>query len=1076
MATREKIRKRYYYNRNSSNRQIICFSTVILLFFMLAVAPATACATMTVPETTITDLFSPAPDDNVNIQLDTGSTITPESLENLQNAFADTTHSFSYNSATGVYSCYNDAQMTRLITTDKGVRISAPGGDIEYRLTGIGREDRMHSSAEGVVIAEGRLLEISRPGYTEWYSNNDDAIMQGMDIAKRPGGDGNLLVDFALSGSLSPSMDNQVLILSDDAGPVLKYDNLRAWDSTGRRLDAVMKLSGDVLRWEVDDSYAVYPVTIDPAWTQTDVKYGQDNIDYFGWGVAISGDYAIVGTGDNDSVGGDAGVAIFYKTTDGGVTWAKKQVKYGAAANDHFGRSVSISGNNAVVGSILNGVGGPGAAYFYKTSDSGESWTEKQKIPGAAAGDQFGYSVSISGNYAVVGTILEDTGGADAGAAYFYKTADGGTTWTAADDNPKTGAAAGDHFGNSVAISGDYAVVGAPSTANGAAYFYRTTDSGATWAAADDNPKTGAAANDNFGNFVMISGDYAVVGAPDNDDGGAGAGAAYFYTTADGSSWTQKQAKYPVGAGENFGCSVAVSGAYAIVGAQSNDTPAADAGAAYFYKTTDSGATWIKTQAECGVDGNYRFGYSVAVNSSGYALIGAIHAKNPSAVLAGAAYFYVTPPAVTGITPDSYVTDSNIFITNLAGNGFDATATAKLTKTGQTDIDATNLSVESSTKITCDFDLTNAAAGLWNVAVTTSAGTGTGTDLFKVNASPTVTAITPAAKTTGTKVFITNLAGTGFLAGATVKLIKAGQTDIDATNLTVLSATKITCDFDLTGVAAGTWNVKVTNTDGGEGTGANLFTVNAVPAPVPAGGGDAGGGSTGAAAGTVSNVQAGETAQIFMNCKECAVYEVDVRVTTDTKEILVTATKENLHGLPSTGTPTYQYVDIKAYKVDPAAIDESEIYFSVVRSWLTNNGFEPTDVVMKHYNAETKEWENLPNEVTSIAGGNVYYRAVTNGFSHFAISYEKDGAVMDLTAAAPVSTPLAVSTPAQSTPAPASPTATTVPAPATETAGKFPVTFVVIAIVVVLIVAVGGIALYRRRQEELPDWWYQEEE
>ena len=90
---------------------------------------------------------------------------------------------------------------------------------------------------------------------------------------------------------------------------------------------------------------------------------------------------------------------------------------------------------------------------------------------------------------------------------------------------------------------------------------------------------------------------------------------------------------------------------------------------------------------------------------------------------------------------------------------------------------------------------------------------------------PTVTAITPSSGVTGTTVNITNLAGTGFLAGATVKLTQSDSTDITATSVDVVSSTQITCTFDFTGAAAGQWDVVVTNSDTQSGTLTNGFTV-----------------------------------------------------------------------------------------------------------------------------------------------------------------------------------------------------------------------------------------------------------
>ena len=91
--------------------------------------------------------------------------------------------------------------------------------------------------------------------------------------------------------------------------------------------------------------------------------------------------------------------------------------------------------------------------------------------------------------------------------------------------------------------------------------------------------------------------------------------------------------------------------------------------------------------------------------------------------------------------------------------------------------------------------------------------------------APAVNSITPNSGTVGDTVQITNLAGSSFFSGATVKLSHAGLADIPATNVTVVSSTQITCDFDLTGSTQGAWDVVVTNFGGPSGTLVNGFTI-----------------------------------------------------------------------------------------------------------------------------------------------------------------------------------------------------------------------------------------------------------
>ncbi len=191
-------------------------------------------------------------------------------------------------------------------------------------------------------------------------------------------------------------------------------------------------------------------------------------------------------------------------------------------------------------------------------------------------------------------------------------------------------------------------------------------------------------------------------------------------------------------------------------------------------------------------------------------------------------------PTVTSITPATGANTGTVSITSLAGTNFQSGAAVKLTRTGYTDITATAVSVVSSTRITCTFDLTGKAAGTWNVVVTNSDGqSGTKTGAFTITGStaPTVTSITPATGANTGTVSITSLAGTNFQSGAAVKLTRTGYSDIAATAVSVVSSTRITCTLDLTGKAAGAWDVVVTNSDGQTGTKTGAFTITGSTAP-----------------------------------------------------------------------------------------------------------------------------------------------------------------------------------------------------------------------------------------------------
>lgn len=193
------------------------------------------------------------------------------------------------------------------------------------------------------------------------------------------------------------------------------------------------------------------------------------------------------------------------------------------------------------------------------------------------------------------------------------------------------------------------------------------------------------------------------------------------------------------------------------------------------------------------------------------------------------AYFAHVPfaPIVTSIDPTSASNTQEVSVT-IFGANFTSGATAELSQ-GAAIIVATNVTVESTGKLTCVFNITGAAAGLWDVTVINTDGrSGTLPSAFTVTSlAPAVTSITPNKGDNDAIINITNLAGFNFKTGAQVKLSKIGESDIIADNVVVVSANKITCRFDLTGKATGSWDVVVTNSDLQSGTLAQGFRIEA---------------------------------------------------------------------------------------------------------------------------------------------------------------------------------------------------------------------------------------------------------
>jgi hypothetical protein len=206
-------------------------------------------------------------------------------------------------------------------------------------------------------------------------------------------------------------------------------------------------------------------------------------------------------------------------------------------ADDGFGNSVAISGDYAIVGAWFEDGGDldVGAAYVFRRIGPNNIWDTGVKLTASDAwgADWFGCSVSTSGDYAIVGAYGEDAGGLDAGAAYVFRRTGPDNVWDAGVKLLASDAQAGDWFGHSVSISGDYAIVGAfnedaGGSSAGAAYVFQRTGTN-TWDTGVKLLASDAQASDYFGYSVAISGDYAIVGATLEDAGGADAGAAYVY-------------------------------------------------------------------------------------------------------------------------------------------------------------------------------------------------------------------------------------------------------------------------------------------------------------------------------------------------------------------------------------------------------------------------------------------------------------------------------------------------------------------------------------------------------------------
>jgi len=410
----------------------------------------------------------------------------------------------------------------------------------------------------------------------------------------------NLPVGAGKTGNIGTSLNaassllvTETKLIANDGGP-------------GNNFGSAVAVSGNTV--VVGDDNSVY------AFTRSNGIWAQQQK------LSASGSKIIAIDGDIIAAAGGNQVAVFVRN---GATWALQQL---ITININTPvSSVDISGDTIVIGTAADregcpatAVAGRGAALVFVRS--GALWAQQQKLtpsdgecgsqflPGFTLsvvapyihyGDQFGYSVSISGDTILVGAYTANTGNnVEAGAAYVFGRSNG--SWIEKQKLLANDVSSNDYFGFSVAVDGDTAVIGAIGSAGaltnpdqpGSAYVFGRSIG--TWTQ-QQQFAAGIAPNCfyNFGSSVAVSGDAIVVScncdlppaspiSPPNP-----LGSAYLYMR-NGSVWGS-QSKLMAGdgvQGDNFGNAVAISGPTIVVGSYRDDTPSGtDAGSAYVFES-----------------------------------------------------------------------------------------------------------------------------------------------------------------------------------------------------------------------------------------------------------------------------------------------------------------------------------------------------------------------------------------------------------------------------------------------------------------------------------------------------------
>lgn len=285
---------------------------------------------------------------------------------------------------------------------------------------------------------------------------------------------------------------------------------------------------------------AVYVFHFDGVhWVQVQRFTGMDTAagDRFGVALSLSGGRVLVGASHKScSAGLECGAAYVFAID--GTAWVQEQklVAPDASTGDRFGAAVSLTDTTALVGAPRHDETAVDAGAAYVFVHAGGSWQWEQKLTAGDAqpGDALGAAVTVSGDHAVAGAPFHDGATGNPGAAYLF--ARSGGLWSAAGKLMSADGAAGDRFGGAVDMDDATLLVGAmlhdgAAPAGGAAYVYRF--GGTDWIAAAKLTAPTAEDGDRLGASVALSGSFALLGAPQRDLGtDADTGSAYVFAVA----------------------------------------------------------------------------------------------------------------------------------------------------------------------------------------------------------------------------------------------------------------------------------------------------------------------------------------------------------------------------------------------------------------------------------------------------------------------------------------------------------------------------------------------------------------
>lgn len=645
-----------------------------------------------------------------------------------------------------------------------GVTIDAGSNDWQLRLEGWGYGDSLTAESAVAPVGKANRIEYRRGSISEWYVHGPMGLEQGFTIASPPQNPSGrpLTIAMQISGSLKPRVNGEkdLSLVDDDGRAQLRYSGLVARDAAGEELPSWLEVKNDRVLLRVSDQGAKYPLTIDP-WVQSAELISSDGAaaDEFSWSVATSGNTVVVGApfhavGANQAQGA---AYVFVEPTGGwaNATQTAELTASNGTQNAYFGSSVAISGNTIVVGApgaTVEGNTGEGSGYVFVEPTGGwKNMTQTAELGASdgAAGDNFGQAIAIDSNTVVVGAPYATIGSNyQQGAAYiFTKPGNGWTNLTQTAKFAVSTGAAGDIFGASVTVSGKLVVGGSPQ--------------------------------------ATISGNTS-------------AGAAYVFVEPSG-GWTNATQTAELTASDAMqddylGAAVSASGNTVAVGAPSDYS-----GAVYIYVQPSGGWTDMTQTAELTVAGatsQVLLGTSVAIDAN-TVLSGGVGTAVNGNQFQGAIYVFIEP---TGGWQDMNQTYQMTASDGAAGDYF-----------------GRSIAVRESTGV----------AGAPHHAVGSNPWQGTSYIFQPLNPRPSLTGISPNNTVAGSPAFTLTVTGTNFVNGTVVNWKNSARVT------TYVSTTEVKAAILASDVAQpGTAWVNATNPAPGGGKSYNGATFT-IENPVP---------------------------------------------------------------------------------------------------------------------------------------------------------------------------------------------------------------------------------------------------